>query len=43
MRQTSKAFDRYFQMEMEDVRSIYAETNLKPKNEQVEKGKPLKL
>lgn len=43
MRQTSKAFNRYFQMEMDDVRGIYGrvspETNLKLNNRQVEKGK----
>lgn len=43
MRQTSKAFNRYFQMEMDDMRGIYGrvspETNLKLNNRQVEKGK----
>ena len=43
MRQTSKAFNRYFQMEMDDVRNIYGgispETKLKPNNRQGKKGK----
>jgi hypothetical protein len=31
MHSTNKAFERYFRIEMDDLREIYADTNMTPK------------
>ena len=50
MHTTNKAFERYFQMEADDLRAIYddtclkpADTRLTPENQAHEKGKVLKF
>jgi len=43
MRKTNAAFERYFQFEMDDVRSIYSGTALAPKKKGLENAKVLKL
>lgn len=43
MRQTSKAFNRYFQMELDDIRSLYGATDVQRQKVLEEKGKILKL
>ena len=48
MHTTNKAFERYFQIELEDVRRIYGKSKMADKNltrdsSQPEKGKLLKL
>ena len=43
MHATNKAFERYFQIELEDVRNIYTDTGLTPKSGGSGKGKLLKF
>ncbi|HOD34416.1 MAG TPA: site-specific integrase [Syntrophales bacterium] len=43
MHSTNAAFDRYFTMELDDIRAIYAGTPLAPKSATSEKGKLLKF
>jgi hypothetical protein len=43
MHSTNKAFERYFQFESDDLRSIYADTALTPQKTGLEKGNLLKL
>jgi len=38
MHSTNKAFERYFRMELDDVRDIYADTHLTPNQVSFEKG-----
>lgn len=43
MHATNKAFERYFQLELEDVRAIYIDTGLTPKSGGSKKGKVLEF
>ncbi|MBW2052158.1 MAG: hypothetical protein JRI85_07950, partial [Deltaproteobacteria bacterium] len=43
MHTTNKAFERYFQIEMDDVRQVYSSTILAQKNSTSQKDKALKL
>jgi len=38
MHSTNKAFERYFRMELDDVRDIYADTHLTPNRVSDRKG-----
>ena len=43
MHKTNVAFERYFQVELEDVRAVYVDTKLTPKSGGSRKGKLLKF
>jgi len=43
MHSTNKAFDRYFQISLDDLREVYADTKVTPEKVSPEKGKLLKL
>ena len=38
MHKTNVAFERYFQLELEDVRGMYVDTGLTPKSGEYRKG-----
>ena len=43
MHATNKAFDRYFRIELEDLREVYADTKMTPKRTTSKKGKVIDL